>query len=168
MLGAPSDRLASKRSDFAGRWRRTGWDSGACYARRSSEARDHRTPDRYSLIASGWKRSTPPMRRLRSNFRSQSLYTRAELTPSELADFADRQQALMRPWIGRKFAHHRRTKRPSQRIHCLLRHPNGPGQLARNFRRLGSGASRGYAMGFLFGRFGTRGRRFKSCLPDFQ
>src|SRR6266851_9125858 len=36
---------------------------------------------------------------------------RAELRPRRLATSPDRQQALMRPSIERKLAHHRRTKR---------------------------------------------------------
>src|SRR5882762_4889709 len=41
--------------------------------------------NRYSLTACSWRRSAPPIRRFRSRFPWQSLYTRAELTPRQLA-----------------------------------------------------------------------------------
>jgi len=68
----------------------------------------------------------------------------------------------MRPWIGRKFAHHRRTKRRlNQWVRCHGIQTRGF-LLARLFRTLRRGASRGYAVGFFQCPFGTGGTRVRT------
>jgi len=71
----------------------------------------------------------------------------------------------MRSWIGRKFAHHRRTKRRlNQWVTCHGIQTRGF-LLARLFWTLRRGASRGYAVGFLQCPFGTRGSRVQILSP---
>jgi hypothetical protein len=71
----------------------------------------------------------------------------------------------MRPWIGRKFAHHRRTKRGlNQWVGCHRIQRRGF-VLARVFQSLLRRASRGYAVGFLRCPFGTRGSQVQILSP---
>ena len=65
-----------------------------------------------------------------------------------------------------QFAHHRRTKRRLNISAFCYPIRSGRLCLACDFRRLGRGASRSHAMGFLCRPFGTRGSQVQILSPD--
>jgi hypothetical protein len=81
------------------------------------------------------------------------------------SDFKDGQQALMWSGIGRKLAHHRRTKRRTTISTWCYRIRIGGVRDFSPFHGLQTGATGCDAMEFLRGGFGTRGSQVRILSP---